>query len=566
MQRLFTLEFYLYTIAMFNRLFQNGKNLISKENSSILSAAAVIMFATLVSALLGFIRTRLLIQYFFADKSVLDVFWAAFRIPDTIFQILIVGALSSAFIPVFSRYLEHEKREEASLIASSMINTVVGIMLVLTAAIMIWAEPLCRFVAGGFDQSQIDLMVRLTRIMAGAQVLFGFSSFITGIIQSHKRFLVPAFAPSLYNIGIILGTVLFSHKLGILGPALGVVLGALLHLLAQLPLAHKLGFTYRPIILRHPAIKEMTGLMLPRMLTLSLAQIEQTTLIAFSSWLSNGTVTIISIAQQLTNLPIRLIGVTIGQASLPFFAKETAKNNLYGLAKMVNDSILQMLYLALPASVIMLILRIPLVRLAYGAGSFPWAETVTTGKLVAMFALAIAAGSLSHIIVRVFYALHDTRTPFIANIISATLNVSLSYYLLFVLKTGIVGMAFAITLADILETSILTFILYRVAQFSLSAILKPFGKMLIVAAITTVSLWVPLRLLDQLIFDTTHTVPLIFLTITVAVIGLAVYISLSYLFRIRELEIFYSLIKKIGDWRKALGSTSESLESTETPV
>ncbi|MEI8232138.1 MAG: murein biosynthesis integral membrane protein MurJ [bacterium] len=551
---------------MFNRLLRNGKNLISKENSSILSAAAVIMFATLISALLGFVRTRLLIGYFFADKSVLDVFWAAFRIPDTIFQILIVGALSSAFIPVFSRYLENEKREEASIIASSMINTVVGIMLVFTLAILIWAEPLCRLVAGGFDANQIAQMAKLTRIMAAAQVLFGFSSFITGIIQSHKRFLVPAFAPSLYNIGIIIGTVLFSRSLGIVGPAIGVVLGALLHLLAQLPLARSLGFSYKPIIHKHPAIKEMTHLMLPRMITLSLAQIEQTTLIAFSSWLSNGTVTIITIAQQLTNLPIRLIGVTIGQASLPFFAKETAKNNLQGLAKMVNDAILQMLYLALPASAIILVLRIPLVRLAYGAGSFPWAETVITGKLVAMFALAIAAGSLSHIIIRVFYSLHDTKTPFIINLISTSLNVGLSYYLLFVVKTGIVGMAFAITLADILETTILTIILYKVAQFSIKEIIGPFMKMMAAAIITTISLWVPLRVLDQLIFDTTHTLPLILLTITVVIIGVAVYVLISYLLNIRELGVFITLAKKIGDWQKALGSSTESLESTETPV
>jgi len=551
---------------MFKRLMQNSKNLISKENSSILSAAAIIMFATLVSALLGFIRTRLLISYFFANKSVLDVFWAAFRIPDTIFQILIVGALSSAFIPVFSRYLEREKREEASLVASSMMNTVVGVMLVLTLIILIWAEPLCRLVAGGFDAEQIAQMARMTRIMALAQVLFGFSSFITGIIQSHKRFLIPAFAPSLYNVGIIIGTVFFSRSLGIMGPALGVVLGALLHLLAQIPLAIKLGFTYRPIIHKHPAILEMTRLMIPRMITLSLTQIEQTTLIAFSSWLSSGTVTIITIAQQLTNLPIRLIGVTIGQASLPFFAKETAKNNLLGLAKMVNDSILQMLYLALPASAIILVLRIPLVRLAYGAGSFPWVETVTTGKLVAMFALAIAAGSLSHIIVRVFYALHDTKTPFFINLVSTTLNVGLSYYLLFVLKTGIVGMAFAITLADILETTILTVVLYKVAQFSLSEIARPFLKMLLAAAITALSLWVPLRVLDQLIFDTTHTFPLILLTLTVLVIGLTVYVCLSYLLNIRELEVFVALAKKIGDWQKALGSSTESLESSENPV
>lgn len=547
---------------MFKRLIDTGKGLFAKESSSILSAATIIMAASLSSAILGLIRTRLLISYFYADKAVVDVFWAAFRIPDTIFQILIVGALSSAFIPVFSRYLEHEKREEASAIASSMINSVVGIMIILTLGIIIWAEPLCRLVAGGFDDRQIALMVTLTRIMASAQVLFGFSSFITGIIQSHKRFLVPAFAPSLYNIGIILGTIIFSNSLGIMGPAIGVVIGAFLHLVAQLPVAYKLGFRYRPIVRKHEAVKEMTLLMVPRMITLSLAQVEQTALIAFSSWLGSGTVTIISIAQQLTNLPIRLIGVTIGQASLPFFAKETAKNNLGGLAKMVGDTILQMLFLALPASAIILVLRIPLVRLAYGAGSFPWAETVLTGKLVAMFAIAIAAGSLSHIIIRVFYALRDTKTPFIVNLISTTLNVGLSYHLLFIVKTGIVGMAFAITLADILEITILTMILYHVAQFSLRTLVWPFLKMFLAASLTALSLWVPLRVLDQLIFDTTHTLPLIILTLVVMVIGLAVYILLSYLFKVRELEVFAMLAKKIGDWRTGLGESSESLESS----
>ena len=549
---------------MFERLFKNGKDLVSKENSSILSAAAVIMGATLLSAVLGFIRTRLLIQYFFEDKAVLDAFWAAFRIPDTIFQLLIVGALSSAFIPIFSKYLDKGKEEEASLIASSMINVVVGVMVVLSAAIMIWAEPLSHVIAGGFPESQLKLMVNLTRVMAVADVLFGFSSFLTGIIQSHKRFIVPALSPSLYNVGIILGTIFLSRPLGIVGPALGVVLGALLHLAAQIPLARLLGFRYHPVVIRHPAISEMGRLMLPRVLTLSLAQVEQTVVIAFSSWLSLGTVTVMSIAQQLANLPIRMIGITIGQASLPFFAKEMARGNLKGLAEMVNNAILQMLYLTLPASAIVLILRIPLVRLAYGAGSFPWADTVTTGRVVAMLALAIFAGSLTNIVIRVFYALHDTRTPFVINLVATVINVGLSYYLLFVVKTGVIGMAFAMTLADTVESCILTVVLYNLAKFSLRSLAVPSLKMLLAAAITAVMLWAPMRLLDQFIFDTTHTFPLLALTVIVTVIGMLVYFLLSYLLQIRELEVFISLFKKLGDWRKSLTASPEALEPVDS--
>ncbi|KKU89298.1 MAG: Integral membrane protein MviN [Microgenomates group bacterium GW2011_GWF2_47_9] len=550
---------------MFNRLVKNGKNLFSKESSSILSAATIIMFATLVSALLGVIRTRLLIQYFYSDKEIVDVFWAAFRLPDMIFQIIVVGALSSAFIPVFGRYLG--KKDESNLIANSMINVVMLIMIALSFVIFIWAKPLSRLIAGGFSTDQLALMVNLTRIMSLAQVFFGFSSFLTGIIQSHQRFMVPAFSPILYNFGIILGIIIFGKTLGIYGPALGVVLGAFLHLAAQIPLARKLGFRYSFAISRgHKAVREMLRLMLPRVLTLSLSQIELTAIIAFSSWLASGSVTMMSIATQLANLPVRLIGIPIGQASLPFFTKESAKDKLESLAHMVNSTILEMLYLALPASAIVLVLRIPLVRLAYGADSFPWYETVTTGKLVAILAISIAARSLTHILVRVFYALHDTMTPFIVSIFSTVTNLTLSYYFLFILKTGVIGMATAVSIAAILETFILTTTLYRLAQFAVSRVLMPLLKMLIITLITTAALWIPLRLLDQMIFDTTRTIPLIMLTITTTLIGLCVYIALSYLFAVRELSIFAKLFGKIGNWQKALSQTTEPIESPETSV
>lgn len=541
------------------------KRLLEKESSSILSAATIIMGATLFSALLGLVRTRLLIQYFYVDKAVVDVFWAAFRLPDMIFQITVVGALSSAFIPVFSRYLG--KKDESNLIASSMINAVMMVMIVLSFGILLFANPLSRLIAGGFSDAQLILMANLTRIMAAAQIFFGFSSFLTGVIQSHKRFLIPALSPVLYNLGIILGILLFGKTLGIYGAALGVVLGACLHLLAQLPLAHKLGFHYHFLWDRHhPAVKEMVRLMLPRVLTLSLVQIEATAIVTFSSWLSVGTVTIISIAQQLSGLPVRLIGIPIGQASLPFFTKITSKNDLLTLATMVNKTILEMLYLALPASAIILVLRIPLVRLAYGADSFPWTETVLTGKLVAILAISIAARSLTHVLVRVFYSLHNTTTPFLINLLSTLTNISLSYYFLFVLKSGIIGMAVAITIAALIETIILTSLLYSLAGFGRAQLIFPVLKMLAISALMGISLWVPLRVLDALIFDTTRTVPLIFLTLTVGVIGLVVYVLLSSLLRLPELAIFARLAKKIGAWRSALSDSSETLDSSESSV
>lgn len=550
---------------MFKRWLKNSQVILEKESSSILSAAVVIMGATLLSALLGLIRTRLLIQYFYADKAIVDVFWAAFRLPDLIFQVVVVGALSSAFIPVFSRYLG--KTGEANTIASSLINSVMLVMLVLSLLVFIFASQLSKLIAGGFTDTQLTLMANLTRIMSLSQIFFAFSSFLTGIIQSHQRFLVPALSPLLYNLGIILGILFLSRPFGIYGAAIGVVLGALLHLLAQLPLAHRLGFRYRLVWNgNHGAVKEMARLMLPRVLTLTLVQIEATIVVTFSSWLSVGAVTLMTIAQQLSGLPIRLIGIPIGQASLPFFSRQNSKNDSTALAAMVNNTILEMLYLALPASALILVLRIPFVRLAYGADSFPWAETVLTGKLVAILAISICARSLTHVLVRVFYALHDTKTPFIINLLATIINVGLSYYSLFVLQAGILGMAFAITLASVVETIILTGILYNLANFALSHLLWPFTKMLGITLLMGFGLWLPLRILDQLIFDTTRTIPLIFLTVTVGSIGLLVYLGLSYLFQIPELGVFVRLIEKIGGWHKALSQSSETLETSESQV
>lgn len=550
---------------MFKRLLNNGRSLFLKENSSILSAAAVIMGASLASALLGLIRTRLLITYFYNDTAVLDVFWAAFRLPDMVFQIIIVGALSSAFIPVFSKYISN--KSESSKLASSMINAIMLVMVILTMLLLVYARPLSGLIAGGFDGAQLDLMANLTRIMAAAQLFFGFSSFLTGIIQSHQRFLIPALSPILYNLGIIIGIVALGPTIGIYGPAVGVVLGAILHLLAQLPLAKKLGFHYTPTISpKSSAVSEMLRLMGPRVLTLSLTQIEATIIVTFSSWLNTGTVTLMAIAQQLSAMPVRLIGVPIGQASLPFFAKNSSAKERTELSNMVNHTILEMLYLALPLSAIVLVLRIPLVRLAYGADSFPWAETVLTGKLVAILALSIAARSLTHVLVRVFYALHNTTVPLVANLLSTVINVSVSYYFLFVAQSGILGMAFAITVASILETIVLTAILYGYAKFSLKDLLIPLSKILISTVITGFSLWVPLRVLDRMVFDTTRTVPLIMLTLSVGLIGIGVYLTLSYLLKIRELTVFVALIEKIGNWHKALSESKETLDQGDSSV
>jgi peptidoglycan biosynthesis protein MviN/MurJ (putative lipid II flippase) len=162
--------------------------------------------------------------------------------------------------------------------------------------------------------------------------------------------------------------------------------------------------------------------------------------------------------------------------------------------------------------------------------------------------------------------LHNTKTPFYTNLLSTIINIGLSYYFLFVLKSGVLGMAFAITVASLIETVVLTCLLYSLANFAGTHLLFPTLKMIGITLITSVALWVPLRVLDTLIFDTTRTLPLIILTLTVGFIGMAVYLFLSYLFNIPELGVFARLLQKIGGWHKALSQSGETLETSEPTV
>lgn len=550
---------------MVNSFLKNGKLILLRRQSNILSAAFVIMVTVLASRILGLMRDRLLAGAFFGGREwQLDTYFAAFRIPDMIFQLLVLGALSAAFIPVFSEYLT-KNEEEAYKVSSSIINLVLAFFLVLSGIVFFLAPQLCRLIAPSFSLEQISLMVSLTRIMLLAQLFFCFSNFLTGIIQSHQRFLVPALSPIVYNLGIIFGIIFLVPIWGIYGPTIGVVLGAILHLLVQLPLAIKLGFIHRFTVwdLTHPGVKEIARLMLPRTTALAIGQIEATVAVFLATSLAAGSLSIFYFAQHLMSVPVGLFGATIGQAALPSLSRENAVKEIIGFRKTLTDSLFQILFLVLPATAILLILRVPVVRLAFGAKNFPWQATILTGKTLALFSLAIVCQSLMQILVRGFYALHDTKTPLIIGSISVFGNVILSIYLTFNLGYGVVGLAAATSLASLFQMILLfLFLDKKVGGFLEKPFLFRLGKMLLAIIFTLVFLWVPMRFLDRYILDTTRTINLIILTVIAAFMGLLVYIGIAYLLKIEELGELFSLLKRIGKWRQVLRESDEVIEVT----
>lgn len=545
---------------------RNGSLIFSRKQANILSAATVIMVAVAISRFLGLFRDRLLAGAFFSGREwQLDVYFAAFRLPDMIFQLLVLGALSAAFIPVFSRYLE-KSQKQAYYLSSSVINILMIFFGFLSILIFIFARPLVRLITPTFGPVEIDLMVNLTRIMLLAQMFFCLSNFLTGIIQSHQRFLVPALSPIAYNLGIIFGILVLAHWWGIYGPAFGVVIGAFLHLIIQLPLALKLGFRHSFVLDWHnTGVREIGRLMLPRTLALAVSQIELTVAVFLATSLTAGSLSIFYFAQHLMNVPTGLFGSTIGQAALPTLSRESAGANLEKFKETFLSSFHQILYLSLPASAILLVLRIPAVRIVFGAASFPWKATLLTGRALAIFSISIFAQSAIQLLVRGFYAIHDTRTPFWIGTFSVLVNVILSFVFILKFNLGILGLAWATTLASFLQAGMLLIFLDRaIGGFDRKKLFIPGIKMGIATALTAVALWVPMRLLDKFILDTTRTVNLVILTIIATFSGIVVYLFLSYVLKITELKSFLALIRRLGRWQEVL-EESEEIIATPAP-
>ncbi len=445
--------------------------------------------------------------------------------------------------------------------AASTMNCIFLIFLVISGIVFFLAPSLARLIGPGFSLSQLSTLVSLLRIMLVAQMFFSISGFLTSIIQSHQRFLVPALAPVVYNLGIIAGIIFLSPSFGILGPAIGMVIGAALHMFLQIPLAYKLGFKFQPVLdFKDSGMREVLSLIPPRSLALGIDQIEQFVATVLASLLVPGSLSLFNVAKLLYVVPTLLVGSTIGQAALPALSQISALKDRDEFARTLINTFLQVSFLALPISVLFIILRIPIVRIVFGAKTFPWSATLLTGQTLAILAISASFYAEMQLVVRGFYALHDTKTPLLVGLFSAIFNAVTGYIYVTVFNLGIVGIAIAISSTAVIETTILTiFLSHKLNKVSeIITGLKSLLQMILISLITGICLWIPMRLLDQFIFDTTRTLPLMALTATTSLIGLGVYLGLSKLMNISQLQTFIALMNRVKDWRRIINSNPPS--------
>lgn len=554
---------------MRNGFLWKSLDLLTKRQTNILSAAFVIMATVVFSQILGLVRQRLMLSIF--GVSEVGLYFYATYLPDYIFQLTIAAALTSAFIPVFSGYISRGNEEEGHKMASTLLFIGFILFFIISCILAFFAESILQIFNLGNHLSTQDMsmMIIMTRIYIFSEFLFIIGTFFTALIQSYNNFFIPAAAVAFYNVGIILGILLFSSTFGIYSTMIGSILGGLIFVLIQVPMARKLGFKFRlgftsTII---DGIKKVGHMMWPRAISVVIFNSSIVAIGAFISLLPEPAKmnTIFDLAKTLAFAPVVLFGNAIAQAAFPILSRE--RDRIDEFKTTFINSFNQMLYLVLPVSVLILVLRIPLVRLVYGAPKLDWVSTVMTGDTLKFFAISIFAQALIMLILRAFYALHDTKTPLVVSAISNGLFVLLAYIMVTawpvrvsLLNSGIEGLAIAFSITSILQLVALFLLLdAKVGGFHKRTLFMPWVKIFTATFFTAFALYVPIKLLDQLVFDTTHTINLIILTGISSMAGLSLYLFLTWLFDVKEARTYLLAIRKIGDWRKVLGKIQETV-------
>lgn len=541
-------------------LIKKGKDILLAPQESILSAASIIMVMGIAGKFLGLLRQRTLTGFFPTDE--LSLFFAAFRLPDTVFEVLTLGTLSSAFIPVFSRLLR-DNEKKAWDTAGRMINVGLLVFAVFAFLFGAFAFPLYKILAPGFNQDEISQIAYLARVLFAAQGFFVVSYALTGVLESSRRFLIPALAPLFYNLGIILGTIFLYPELDLLAPALGAVFGAAAHFLIQLPLSYRLGLRFSPAVKPTREIKKIGKLAAPRMGELGFLQISKTTELYLASLISTSSYAFYTLAYSIQFIPISLFGVSLAKAALPTLSRRSDEPEKFK-ATFVS-TLNQMMFFLLPMATVFIVLRIPIVRLILGSNKFDWPDTVQTGLVLSAFALGIPFYGATMLLNRAFYAQHDTKTPVIVSLCSTGIIIVSGFLLILGFSLPTWGLAAAFSLGFAFQSAALFLILSKKINGGVFFGLSPIFKSFIASIVSGVGMFVILKFFDRsvwikrlsfvsnieltqnldfekFVIDTRYSVNLLILTFLTGIIGAAVYLFVSWILGSEELKAFWSVL------------------------
>lgn len=567
-----------------------------------------------VTKLLGFLKLRIIAQLFGATHE-LDIFWAAFTLPDLIFIVLVAGSLNAAIIPIFSELLYGKGKKALDKIFNNLLVVLSLSLIVICSILLIFTPQITSFLFESdflqqtlnlgvrLNSEDLELFINLTRIMLVSPIVLGVSNLITAYLQVKKQFFTTSLAPLFYNLAMIIGPIIFVSILGmgISGVAISVVVGSFLHLFVQIPklLQHYNEETFNRKLkgivqaFKDSNVWRILKLATPRTIGVlgGQASVAINTLISFS--LAEGALSAYKFAYSLHLFPVNIVGSAVAQVSLPELSQYSEKKDMKKFKEIFNTAIQFSMYLVLPIVAVFIVLRLPLVRLAYGTGAFDWRATLLTSWSLALLGVSILCQVLAQILVRAFYALKNTKLPLIGIMVGIIVNIAGAYLLTnffshyydwrpiveqiwFQVSTangdgvweviksffkdlatwstsrgssdmGVGGLALSMSLSYFFEVVVLAWLLDKKTDLiTWKDTIKPLLLKFLNAFLMGMGMYFVFRLFD-LELDTTKTVQVIILTIVTCIYGGVSYFFGSKIFRIEEYATVEELLKTLLD-------------------
>jgi putative peptidoglycan lipid II flippase len=507
------------------------------------AAALVVLAGFLASRVLGVVRS-IVVAAHFGTGAEAAAYVAAINVADTVFQVLVGGAVGSAFIPVFQRYTTRGEQAEAWRLTSSVINAGVLATGASSLILAVFARPLMDLLAAGSDAAFKDLAASLLQILLITPAIFAASTFCASVLNAYHRFALAALAPLMYNLAIIGGAFFLSEPFGIHGLAIGAAVGALLHLLVQIPALIRVGMRWQPLLdLGHAGVREVGRLFAPRMLGLGVVQFNKLVSgVLFASFLLEDSIAFLDYAWLMIMTPLAL-AMAIGTAVFPTLSEASALERRAQVQQVFQVSLRMILFLTIPASIGLMVLGVPVIRLFFERNQFTPASTEAVAYALTFFALGLAGHATVEIVDRVFYALQDTRTPVLVAVAAIGLNIVFS---LILMRTPLTygGLALANSIAALIEAGILIWLIGR--RFPELA-LENFGTSAVRTLAASLVMGLPVAWLATalgVVLTPWGTPGQALLLGACVVVGAGLYALASLAFRSDELVVLWRLVRR----------------------
>ena len=508
----------------------------------IAQSTGIVMAGVLASRLLGFFR-EWTVAHQVGSNAVTDSYYAAFTLPDFLNYLVAAGSLSLTFIPVFAQYVAEDREEEGWRVFSTVI-CVMGLALVaLVALAEILTPQLATLIAPGFGPAEKARLIFLTRLMLPAQICFYLGGILSAVQYAKAQFVVPSLAPLIYNLGVILGGVFLSPKIGIMGFAVGVLAGAATgNFLLQVYGSRRAGARFRPNFdIRHPGFRLFLKLAIPIMLALSLSFADDWIVRWFGSYLQPASITWLSYSKTLMRVPLGVVGQAVGVASFPVLAQLYSQKKFEEFNNTLNATLKGLTLLLVPVSALTIAQSSPLVYLVFSHTRLRGPDFEATASTLALFSVGMFAWGAQNILARGFYATQDTLTPAVVGTALTFLN--LPVYWLLVRRAQHLGLAMASSLGIIVYTIVLFALLNRLtANREAGSLLVFFAKIAAAAALGGLACFELLTWLEtRIAWRTTHGAFVVLVLASLA--GLLLTAAAAKLLRVRELDTYLKKLR-----------------------